>query len=214
VPILLLNSVFCLLDTAMRPNLRSNRNQTPLKLVDANPTPAQPKKPKKRSKKKPTRRKAPTTAPTAAEQLVALQRLRRVLNKVTKPAERGRSRTATPNRPPPSAQPRTLQQRFAEISSSPPDLADLPEVSTFYAGALPVRPSSLMLPVSSRKLVATSPYIEEEDRVLDKPYEIEWIVRAGKELQWADGYSSHYFNVEDRIEEAIESINKKINPRT
>jgi hypothetical protein len=77
-----------------------------------------------------------------------------------------------------------------------------------------VRPSSPVLPVSSRKLVATSPYIEEEDRVLDKPYEIEWIVRAGKELQWADGYSSHYFNVEDRIEEAIESINKKINPRT
>jgi hypothetical protein len=70
VPVLLLNSVFCLLDTAMRPNLRSNRNQTPLKLVDANPAPAQPEKHKKRSKKKPTRRKAPITAPTAAEEVV------------------------------------------------------------------------------------------------------------------------------------------------
>jgi hypothetical protein len=110
VPVLLLNSVFYLLNTAMRPNLRSNRNQTPLKLVDANPVPAQPENPKKRLKKKPTRRKAPITASTAAEeivdaagQLVVLQRLSRVLNKVTKPAKRARSRTVTPNRAPPSA---------------------------------------------------------------------------------------------------------------
>jgi hypothetical protein len=127
VPILPLNGVFYLHHTAMRPNLRSNRNQTPKKLTDPDPKPAQPKKPKNQLKRKPTRSKAPTKALTAAEevvdaaeQLVALQRLGRSLNKVTKPAERLRSRTATLNRASPSAQPRTLQQRFAEISSSPP----------------------------------------------------------------------------------------------
>jgi hypothetical protein len=83
----------------MRPNLRSNRNQIPRKLVDTDPAPAQPKQPKKQSKRKPIRRNAPAKAPTvaeevvdAAEQLVALQRFSRALNRVTKPVERARSR--------------------------------------------------------------------------------------------------------------------------
>jgi hypothetical protein len=62
----------------MRPNLRRNRNQTPLKLVDVDPAPAKAKKPRK-SKRNLTGRKAPVKAPTVieevvdtAEQLVAL----------------------------------------------------------------------------------------------------------------------------------------------
>jgi hypothetical protein len=94
----------------MRPNLRSNRGQTPKKLINANPAPAPAKKPKKQTKRKPQRRKVPVKAQTvaeevvdAAEQLVALQQFSRAFNRVTKPAERARSRTPTPNRIPPSA---------------------------------------------------------------------------------------------------------------
>jgi hypothetical protein len=63
----------------MRPNLRRNRNQTPLKLVDVDPAPAKAKKPRKKSKRNLTGRKAPVKAPTviekvmdAVKQLVAL----------------------------------------------------------------------------------------------------------------------------------------------
>jgi hypothetical protein len=157
----------------MHPNLRSNRNQAPKKLINPDPIPAKPKKPKKQLKRKPTRSKAPAKALTnaeevvnTAEQLVALQRLGRSLNKVTKPAERLHSRTTTPNRAPPSTQPRTLQQRFTEISSSPPVQSDLPEVSTICAGALPIQPSSPLLPqTSSRRPIATSPRIEEDYKI-------------------------------------------------
>ena len=54
----------------MRPNLRSNRNQTPRKLVDTDPPPAQPKQPKKRLKRKPIRRNIPIKAPTVAEEVM------------------------------------------------------------------------------------------------------------------------------------------------
>jgi hypothetical protein len=63
----------------MRPNLRRNRNQTPLKLVDVDPAPVKVKKPRKKSKRNLTGRKAPIKAPTvieevmdAAEQLITL----------------------------------------------------------------------------------------------------------------------------------------------
>jgi hypothetical protein len=54
----------------MRPNLRNNRNQTPLKLVNADPVPAQPKKLRKLPKRKFIRRKALTKAQTVAEEIV------------------------------------------------------------------------------------------------------------------------------------------------
>jgi hypothetical protein len=79
VPNLPSDCVFYLLEAAMRPNLRSNRGQTPKKLINANPAPAPAKKPKKQTKRKPQRRKVPVKAQTvaeevidAAEQLVAL----------------------------------------------------------------------------------------------------------------------------------------------
>lgn len=186
----------------MRPNLRSNRNKPPSKLAGVNSAPVRPRKPKKQSKRKPTRPKALAKAPTAAEevvdaaeQLVALQRFGRALNKVTKPAERARSRTP-------------LEQRLAEIPSSPPLLSNLPEVPALCAGALPVWTSPELPPSGRRVPVATSPYVEE------KTYEIEWTVRVGKELHWADSCPSRHFDVQDRVEDAIESARKKITQKT
>jgi hypothetical protein len=46
----------------MRLNLRSNRGQTPKKLINVNPAPAPAKKPKKQIKRKPQRRKVPVKA--------------------------------------------------------------------------------------------------------------------------------------------------------
>jgi hypothetical protein len=53
-----------------------------------------------------------------------------------------------------------------------------------------------------------------EDKVEDKTYEIEWTVRIGKELHWADGCPSQHFDVQDRVEDAIESARKQINQKT
>lgn len=217
----------------MRPNLRINRNKPPSKLADVDSAPMAPRKPKKQSKRKPTRRKALAKAPTAAEevvdaaeQLVALQRFGRALNGVNKPAQRARSRTPLrqrraeiassplvvsdlPKVPAQRARSRTpLEQRLAQIASSPPIISDLPEVSALCAGALPAWTSPGLPP--SRRMIppGTPPHVE------DKTYEIEWTVRVGKELQWADSCPSQHFDVEDRVEDAIESTRKKINQKT
>jgi hypothetical protein len=54
----------------MRPNLRKNRNQTPLKLIDVDPAPAKAKKLRKKSKRNFISRKAPANAPTVTEKVI------------------------------------------------------------------------------------------------------------------------------------------------
>jgi hypothetical protein len=68
---------------------------------------------------------------------------------------------------------------------------DLPEVSALCASALFMQSSSLVLPLilisiykaPVARLIVISPYLDEEKRVLDKPYKIKWAVRAEKELR-------------------------------
>jgi hypothetical protein len=66
---------------------------------------------------------------------------------------------------------------------------DLPKVSVLCAGALFMQSSSLVLPLiliykaPVARLVVISPYLNEEERVLNKLYKIKWAVQAEKELR-------------------------------
>jgi hypothetical protein len=145
----------------------------------------------------------------AAQQLVAFKKLAVARQKAAKavsapapaPAE-----TSSPNQPPPSAQPPRLEPEDP-ISSA----AEIPE-PTLPTSPAPQRAIRWSDPLADLSSITDRPpssppardNMQKEDRIVAKPYKIEWAVKIDKERILSDRVSAERFNVDRAIELEME----------